>query len=58
MENVLYHSKDIVVLSFNLKKDISPVIIFECDQSYGGLKVVNFANLGQLARDIIRAINA
>ena len=51
----LYHSKDIVALSSNLKR------YFTCDHfsvSYGGLKIAILANLGQLTRDIFRAINA
>ena len=54
----LYRSKGIVVLSLNLKR------YFTCDhflQSYEGLKIVILAiltNLGQLTRDIIRAVNA
>ena len=44
-----YHSKDIVVLSLNLKRYLV------CDyfsQSYGGLKIAVLANLVQLTRDI------
>ena len=36
-------------------------LYFTCDhfsQSYGGLKIAILANLGQLTRDIFRAINA
>ena len=50
-----HHSKAIVVLSLNLKR------YFTCDCfsfSYGGLKSAILANLGQLTRDIFRAINA
>ena len=53
--NFLYHSKGIVVLSLNLRR------YFTCDHfscSYEGLKITILANLGQLTRDIIRAINA
>ena len=35
--------------------------IFTCDHfmySYGGLKIVILANLGQLTRDVFRAINS
>ena len=52
-----YRSKGIVVLSFNLKR------YFTCDNfllSYEGLKVAIlaiFTYLGQLTRNIIRAIN-
>ena len=49
------HSKGIVVLSLNLKH------YFTCDHflgSYGGLKIAILGNLGQLTRDIFRAINA
>ena len=49
----LYHSKGIVVLSLNLKR------YFTCDhflKSYGGLKIAILANLGQLTRDIFRAL--
>ena len=45
----------IVVLSLNLKK------YFACDHfssSYEGLKIAILVNLGQLTRDIFRAINA
>ena len=54
----LYHSKAIVVLSLYLKR------YFTCDHfscCYEGLKIAILAiltNLGQLTRDIIRAINA
>ena len=51
----LYHSKGIVVLSLNSKR------YFACDHfsySYEGLKIAILTNLGQLTRDIIRAINA
>ena len=50
----LYHSKGIVVLSLNLNR------YFSCDhfRSYGGLKIAILANLGQLTRDIFRAITA
>ena len=51
----LYHSKAIVVLNLNLKR------YFSCDhfsQSYEGLKIAILTNLGQLTRDIFRAINA
>ena len=54
----LYHSKAIVVLSLSLKR------YFTCDHfalSYEGLKIAVLAiltNLGQLTRDIIRAIDA
>ena len=56
--NFLYHWKGIVVLSLNLKK------YFTRDHfllSYEGLKIAILAiltNLGQLTRDILRAINA
>ena len=53
--NFVYHSKAIVVLSLNLKR------YFTCDhflRSYAGLKIAILTNLGQLTRDIIRAINA
>ena len=49
---ILYHSKGIVALSLNLKKN------FTC---YEGLKIDILAiltNFAQLTRDIIRAINA
>ena len=55
--NFLYHSEAIVVLSSNLKR------YFTCDHffvNYEGLKIAILAiltNLGQLTRDIIRAIN-
>ena len=42
-------------MSLNLKR------YFTCDyfsKSYGGLKIVILANLGQLKRDVFRAINA
>ena len=55
MEFFLDHSKAIVVLSLNLKR------YFTCDyfpESYEGLKIAILTNLGQLTRDIIRAINA
>ena len=42
--------KKIVILSLNLKR------YFTC--GYGGLKIIILANLGQLTRDIFRAINA
>ena len=51
----LYHLKGIVVLSLNLAR------YFTCDYflySYGGLKIAILANLGQITRDIFRAINA
>ena len=51
----LHHSKDIVVLSLDLKR------YFTCDLfslSYGGIKIAILANLRQLTRDIFRAINA
>ena len=49
------HSKGIVILSLNLQK------YFTCNYfllSYGGLKVALLAYLGQLTRNIFRAINA
>ena len=49
------HSKAIVALSSNVKR------YFTCDHfslSYGGLKIAILANLGQMTRNIFRAINA
>ena len=50
-----YCSKGIVALSLSLEK------YFTCDHfslSYGGFKIAILASLGQLTRDIFRAINA
>ena len=51
----LYESNDIVTLSLNLKR------YFTCGHfsySYGSLIFAILASLGQLTRDIVRAINA
>ena len=50
-----YHSKGIVVLSSNLKR------YFTCDdfsKSYGGLRIANLTNLGQIKSDRFCTINA
>ena len=54
-EFLISFKSNFVVLSLNLKR------YFTCDYfswSYGGLKVTILADLGQLTRDIFRAINA